>query len=123
MHLRTLLFGKPLRSTAEAREQITPAQGVPTLGLDALASASYGPEAGLTSLLVAGPAASVSVVPVLGFVVLLLVILYFSRATCRTLGMVRPSRIGACSSAVITASATPCNSRGTFRGCATPPAR
>jgi hypothetical protein len=78
MHLRPLLFGKPLRSTAEASEQITPAQGVPTLGLDALASASYGPEAALTVLLVAGPAASVSVVPVLGFVVLLLVILYFS---------------------------------------------
>ena len=78
MRLRTFLFGRPLRSTAEASEQITPAQGIPTLGLDALASASYGPEAALTILIVAGAAAPRSVVPGLGFVALLLVILYLS---------------------------------------------
>jgi amino acid transporter len=76
--LRTLLFGKRLRATAEASEQITPAQGIPTLGLDALASASYGPEAALTILLVIGPVASSRVVPVIGFVVALLVIVYLS---------------------------------------------
>ncbi len=43
MNLRTFLFGRPLRSDAEAEEQIGPLQGIPVLGLDALASASYGP--------------------------------------------------------------------------------
>jgi hypothetical protein len=54
MKLRTLLFGKPLRSDAEAEEQLGPVQGVPVLGLDALDSASYGPEAALTILVVIG---------------------------------------------------------------------
>jgi hypothetical protein len=39
MNLRTLLFRKPLRSDAEVEEQIAPLQGIPVLGLDALASA------------------------------------------------------------------------------------
>jgi amino acid transporter len=78
MSLRTLLFGKPLRSEAEADEQIGPLQGVPILGLDALASASYGPEAALTILLVVGAAASQQIVPVIAAIVSLLLILYFS---------------------------------------------
>jgi hypothetical protein len=41
-----------------------PVQGIPVLGLDALASASYGPEAALTILLVIGAAASQQIVPV-----------------------------------------------------------
>ena len=65
MRLRTLLFGRPLRSDAEAEEQIGPLQGVPVLGLDALASASYGPEAALTILLVIGAMASQQIVPVI----------------------------------------------------------
>jgi amino acid transporter len=76
--LRTFLFGKPLRSDAEAEEQIGPVQGIPVLGLDALASASYGPEAALTVLLVAGQAASEGIVPVSAAVIALLVIVYFS---------------------------------------------
>src|SRR3954470_2493756 len=80
MSLRTLLFGRPLRSDAEAEEQIGPAQGVPVLGLDALASASYGPEAALTVLLLAraGAAASSTIVPVSTAIIGLLVIVYFS---------------------------------------------
>src|SRR5215204_4118412 len=78
MNVRTFLFGKPLRSDAEAEEQIGPLQGVPVLGLDALASASYGPEAALTILLVAGAAGSREIVPVLGAVVGLLIVLLFS---------------------------------------------
>src|SRR4051812_44316489 len=54
MNLTTFLFGTPLRSDAEAEEHIGPLQGIPVLGLDALGSASYGPEAALTVLLVAG---------------------------------------------------------------------
>jgi amino acid transporter len=78
MSLRTVLFGSPLRSDAEAEEQIGPGQGVPVLGLDALASASYGPEAALTILLVAGAAASRDIVPVIGCIVALLLLVYFS---------------------------------------------
>jgi amino acid transporter len=78
VNLRRLLFGKPLRSDAEAEEQIGPAQGIPVLGLDALASASYGPEAALTMLLVAGAAASIYIVPVSAALIALLLIVYFS---------------------------------------------
>jgi amino acid transporter len=78
MHLWTFLFGKPLRSDAEAEEQIGPVQGIPVLGLDALASSSYGPEAALTILLVVGAAASQQVVPVSAAIIGLLLIVYFS---------------------------------------------
>jgi amino acid transporter len=76
--LSTLLFGRPLRSDADAEQQIGPAQGIPVLGLDALAAASYGPEAALTILVVAGAAASRDIVPVIVCIVALLLILYFS---------------------------------------------
>jgi amino acid transporter len=78
MSLRTVLFGRPLRSDAEAEEQIGPAAGIPVLGLDALASASYGPEAALTVLLVAGTAASRDIVPVSICIIGLLLIVYLS---------------------------------------------
>jgi amino acid transporter len=48
------------------------------LGLDALASASYGPEAALTVLIVAGAASSRDLLPVTGGIVALLIIVYFS---------------------------------------------
>jgi amino acid transporter len=78
MNLRTFLFGRPLRSDAEAEEQIGPMQGIPVLGLDALASASYGPEAALTVLLVAGAAASQQILHVSAALIALLLIVYFS---------------------------------------------
>ena len=78
MRLRRFLIGQPLRSDAEAEEQIGPVQGIPVLGLDALASASYGPEAALTILLVAGAAASHAIVPVSAAIVGLLLVVYFS---------------------------------------------
>jgi amino acid transporter len=78
MTFSAALFGKPLRSDAEKEEQIGVAAGVPVLGLDALASASYGPEAALTVLLAAGAAASHALLPVLGCVIILLVILFLS---------------------------------------------
>jgi amino acid transporter len=76
--VRRFLFGKPLRSDAEATEQIGTAQGVPVLGLDALASASYGPEAALTILLIAGAAASPYILHVTAALIALLLIVYFS---------------------------------------------
>lgn len=78
MKLQRLFFGKPLRSDAEAQERIGPLQGIPVLGLDALASASYGPEAALTILLVAGASASQQIVPVSLTIICLLSLVYFS---------------------------------------------
>jgi amino acid transporter len=78
MSLRRLLFGRPLRTEAEADEQVGPAQGIPVLGLDALASASYGPEAALTVLLLAGVAATAPIVPIIGCIIALLTVVYFS---------------------------------------------
>jgi len=56
--LRELLFGKPLRSDDDEAERIGVLTGVPALGLDALASVAYGPEAALTVLIPIGSAAS-----------------------------------------------------------------
>jgi hypothetical protein len=91
MNLRTFLFGKPLRSDAEAEEQIGPLQGIPVLGLDALASASYGPEAALTILLVIGAAASQQIVPVSAAIIGLLLILG-ALTTTAALGVVMVSK-------------------------------
>jgi amino acid transporter len=54
MRLIELLLGKPLRSDEEAAERVGPLRGVGVLGLDALGSAAYGPEALLTVLLPLG---------------------------------------------------------------------
>jgi amino acid transporter len=78
MSFRSVLFGKPLRSDSENKEQIGPVQGIPVLGLDALASASYGPEAALTVLLLAGPGSSGVIVPISGCIIGLLLMVYFS---------------------------------------------
>jgi amino acid transporter len=56
MSLKQFLFGKPLATDEAEGERVGPLAGVPILGLDALASASYGPEALLTVLLPAGVA-------------------------------------------------------------------
>lgn len=52
MRLRELLFGGPIPDAEAAEEeQLGPASAVPVLGLDALASAAYGPEAALPEVL------------------------------------------------------------------------
>jgi amino acid transporter len=56
MGLRKVLIGKPLKTEEEQVEQLGPAAAIPVLGLDALGSASYGPEAALTVLLPLGKA-------------------------------------------------------------------
>ncbi|HEX7958950.1 MAG TPA: APC family permease [Terriglobales bacterium] len=50
MSLRGILFGPPIASSEGKKEQLTVFTGVPVLGLDALASTGYGPEAALTIL-------------------------------------------------------------------------
>lgn len=73
-----LLFGRPLASSEDQGERITPSQGVPTFGLDALSSAAYGPEAALTILLPLGLAGARYVAPLTAAVIALLLIVYFS---------------------------------------------
>jgi amino acid transporter len=73
-----VLFGRPLASSEDEGQRITPLQGIPTFGLDALSSAAYGPEAALTILLPLGLLGVQYIVPLTAAIVGLLVIVYFS---------------------------------------------
>lgn len=73
-----LLFGRPLSSEEDKREQIGPAAGIPVFGLDALSSAAYGPEAALTILISAGIAGAAYIVPTSLAIIVLLSMVYFS---------------------------------------------
>jgi amino acid transporter len=73
-----VLFGRPLASSEDEGERISPTQGIPTFGLDALSSAAYGPEAALTILLPLGLLGVRYIVPLTAAVIGLLVIVYFS---------------------------------------------
>jgi amino acid transporter len=72
------IFGRPLATAERETQKVGPLQGVPILGLDALGSASYGPEAALAVLLPLGVVGIHCVREVLGAIICLLVILYFS---------------------------------------------
>jgi len=78
MSLRELLFGRPLRTEEEQIEQIGPLAGVPVLGLDALASASYGPEAALTVLLPLGLFSAGYIIPITICIIAVLLAVFFS---------------------------------------------
>src|ERR1017187_10473874 len=73
-----LLLGRPLASTEDQGERITPSQGVPTFGLDALSSAAYGPEAALTILLPLGLRGVHYIAPLTAAIIVLLLIVFFS---------------------------------------------
>jgi amino acid transporter len=78
MGLANVLFGRPLASSEDAGQRITPTQGIPTFGLDALSSAAYGPEAALTVLLPLGLLGVQYIVPLTFAVIGLLIIVFFS---------------------------------------------
>src|ERR1700722_5403682 len=78
MGLINVLFGRPLASSEDEGQRITPTQGIPTFGLDALSSAAYGPEAALTILLWLGLAGVKYLVSLTFAVIGLLIIVYFS---------------------------------------------
>src|SRR5260370_7728808 len=78
MSAMDLLFGRPLSSSEERGERLGPVAGIPVFGLDALSSAAYGPEAGLTLLIVLGTAGIAYIVPITISIITLLVIVYFS---------------------------------------------
>jgi amino acid transporter len=73
-----LLFGRPLKTAEAHTQKVGPLHGVPILGLDALGSASYGPEAALTVLVSLGALGLFYVREVIVAILVLLAILYFS---------------------------------------------
>lgn len=78
MSLMAKLFGRRLASWEAEHARIGVLRGVPVLGLDALSSAAYGPEAALTILIPLG-AAGLRYIPGITAVILaLLTILYLS---------------------------------------------
>ena len=78
MSILTLLLGRRLSNAENSGEKITEVEGVPAMGLDALSSAAYGPEAALTILLPLGVAGLTQIVPITVAVLVLLFILFFS---------------------------------------------
>jgi amino acid transporter len=78
MSLRDLLFGKHLASEDEEGQRVGWLAGVPMLGLDALSSAAYGPEAAMTLLIPLGVLGVGYIGPISAIIIALLVIVYFS---------------------------------------------
>jgi amino acid transporter len=72
------LFGRPLASHEEGEQRVGPWTGIPILGLDALSSAAYGPEAAMTLLIPLGLAGVRYVWPISLVIIILLTIVYFS---------------------------------------------
>src|SRR5262245_25610576 len=72
------LFGRPLATAEEERHRVGVLTGIPMLGLDALASAAYGPEAALTVLLALGAAGTYYAGPIMLLIVGLLALVYLS---------------------------------------------
>ena len=72
------LFGKQLASDEEAAQRVGTVAAIPMLGLDALSSAAYGPEAALTLLIPLGLAGLSYIGPITGAIVVLLFVVYFS---------------------------------------------
>ncbi|MCE9563303.1 MAG: APC family permease [Planctomycetes bacterium] len=78
MALHDWLFGRPLATEEEERQGVGTWAGIPILGLDALASAAYGPEAALTVLLVLGAVGIEYIGPITLLIVGLLFLVYLS---------------------------------------------
>ena len=78
MSLTDTILGRSLASSEEGEQKIGVFAGVPSLGLDGLSSAAYGPEAALTILLPLGAVGLAYVGPITLVILALLAILYFS---------------------------------------------
>jgi amino acid transporter len=74
----SLLLGRPLRSVEEGEQRVGWWAGVPMLGLDALSSAAYGPEAAMTLLIPLGAAGLGYIGRISTIIVILLLIVYLS---------------------------------------------
>jgi amino acid transporter len=78
MGLTDLLFGRKLATDEEAEQRVGVLAGIPMLGLDALGSAAYGPEAALTLLIPLGLAGLQYSGPISALIIALLLVVYFS---------------------------------------------
>jgi amino acid transporter len=78
MGLRRFLFGRTLATHEEGEQRVGPFSGIPILGLDALSSAAYGPEAAMTLLIPLGAAGIGYVGPITTIIIVLLAIVYLS---------------------------------------------
>lgn len=78
MSITDLLIGRPISNREAEQEKLGVVAAVPAMGLDALGSASYGPEAALSVLAGAGAAALGLIGPIMSVIVVLLAILWFS---------------------------------------------
>ena len=72
------LFGRRLATHEEEAQKVGPLAGIPMLGLDALSSSAYGPEAALTLLLPLGALGVLYIVPITAVIIGVLLIVYFS---------------------------------------------
>src|SRR5579862_3439406 len=64
LSILNLLLGRPLTSRDKEKEKIGVSAGIPAMGLDALSSSAYGPEAALTILLPLGAAGVAYLAPI-----------------------------------------------------------
>src|ERR1700736_892063 len=78
MPITDLLFGRRLATDEEGEQRVGVLAGIPMLGLDALGSAAYGPEAALTLLIPLGAAGLAFVGPISALIIALLLVVYFS---------------------------------------------
>src|SRR3954470_6298760 len=78
MTLTDYLFGRRLATFEEGEQRVGVLSGIPMLGLDALGSAAYGPEAALTLLIPLGATGLAYIGPITTLIVILLLIVYVS---------------------------------------------
>ena len=78
MSFRNAILGKPLSSSESTKQELNVWTGVPVLGLDALASTGYGPEAALTVLASLGTVGLRYFPIIVVLIVVKLATLYFS---------------------------------------------
>jgi amino acid transporter len=78
MSIISALLGRPLATSESRKQEIGVLTGVPLLGLDALSSASYGPEAALAILIPAGLLGLAYMPAIIAAILVLLAMLYFS---------------------------------------------
>ncbi|MEA2629845.1 MAG: hypothetical protein QOE66_64 [Chloroflexota bacterium] len=78
MPLSDYLFGRRLATDEEGEQRVGVFAGIPMLGLDALGSAAYGPEAALTLLIPLGAAGLGYIGPISTLIIALLLVVYIS---------------------------------------------
>jgi amino acid transporter len=78
MALADWLFGRRLATDEEGEHRVGVLAAIPMLGLDALGSAAYGPEAALTLLIPLGAAGVGYIGPISALIIALLLVVYFS---------------------------------------------